>query len=310
MRDTNNILLNMLKRQLLAIYRAFDKDEPDKKKSPAMHKAYYALLTVENNDEFRQWQKMVSDLGLGFSNHDGVEYSHNLLGELDDLASKADEATLTEFMSWMVSLDNGWKHFDSDNQEQVRKIHKVAGRFYDVHIVIVLCGKQWVAIGNDADRLFEIFGWQTSVTNDGKKDIPFMFISEYGYKVLMESGYSVKTLCLKDEYKDDDKVFVSDCFDEDLVCGQQQLIDYMRLLVRKHYEIKMFMTEKMSFKVPKSGYDLLVNARLSIDEDKVIAITDEGKQITLADGKSWRLDKAGLPFMFKIQRLSDWNYLN
>lgn len=300
----------MLKKQLLTVYCVLGDDDSILLKDPAVRKAYNALLTVENVEDLCQWQKMVADLGLSFTSSDGLECKSNILGELDDLLSKADGSTLTEFMSWDVSLGSDWKLFDKRNSEQVSRVHKVAGRFYDVHIVIVMCGKQWVAIGNDADRLFEIFGWQTSTAFDGEKDISFMFISKYGYKALMESGYSVKTLHLKDEYKDDDRVFFSDCFDEDLICQEQQLIDYMRLLLGKHDAQRKFMTENMDFIVPKSGRKLLVKARLSIDHDKVEAITEDDKQITLADGKNWRLDKAGRPFLLKIQRLSDWKFLN
>lgn len=300
----------MLKKQLLTVYSVLGDDDSALLKDPAVHKAYYALLTVENLEELHQWQKMVTDLGISFTDTEGLERKCNVLGELDDLLRKANESTLADFMSWNVSLGSDWQLFEKRNCEQVGRVHKVAGRFYDVHIVIVLCGKQWVAIGNDADRLFEIFGWQTSTTFDGKKEIPFMFISECGYKVLMESGYSVKTLSLKDEYKDDDRVFFSDSFDEDLICEEQQLIDYLRLLLGKHDGQRKFMSEYMDFIVPKSGRELLVKARLSIDRDKVEAITEDDKQITLADGKNWRLDKAGLPFLFKVQRLSDWKYLN
>lgn len=298
----------MLKRQLLTVYSTYE-SHPELLNDPSVKKAYYSLMTVTDLDELKQWQWMLIDLGLSFLSSDCLEQQDNELGELDNLLSDANWITKTAFIGWKCTFNPGeWRSIQDRNCELVKRIQQMAERFYDVHIILVLCGKQWVAMGNDADRLFEIYGWQTSTVSNGEEDLNFIFVSEYGYKVLMDSGYSIKTLRLADEENVDD-VFMSFCFDEDSVCEHQQLIDYMRLLLGKHDEQRKFMSEKMDFIVPGSGRNLLVKARISIDKDKVTAITDDNKQITLADGKSWRLDKAGLPFMFKIQRLSDWKFL-
>lgn len=308
MESINFILLNMLKRQLLTVYSTYE-SQPELLNDPAVRKAYYSLMTVTDLDELKQWQWMLVNLGLCQFDTLGVEHQNNELGVLDGLITDANRITKTAFIGWKCTFNPGeWRSIQDKNCELVKNIQQMAERFYDVHIILVLCGKQWVAIGNDADRLFEIFGWQTSTVFNGEEDVSFIFVSEYGYKVLMDSGYSIKTLRLADE-ENVDEVFMSTCFDEDSVCEHQQLIDYMRLLLGKQDEQRKFMSEKMDFIVPGSGRNLLVKARISIDKDKVTAITDDKKQITLADGKSWRLDKAGLPFMFKIQRLSDWKFL-
>lgn len=299
MKETNNILLNMMKHQLLSIYQTFT-DIPKLLNDPAVSKGYETLLSVTDDDELLQWRKYIADLGLSFANTDGMERSQNVLGELDDLVSKANYNTIVDFIKWKCSFDpSEWEQVDEHNGELVKKIHAVASRDYDVHIVIILCALQWVAIGNDADRLFEIFGWQTSSVYDGEKHVSFMFISDYGFEVLKKSGYSIQTIDLADEESEDD-VFFSDSFTEDMVAQYQQHVDYMRLLAREKAEFKTFMTGSQSFVLPKLGYNAIVNSRLSIGEDTVTAVLDDGSEVLIADGHSWRLDDIGLPYLLSL----------
>lgn len=190
-------------------------------------------MTVTDHGELKQWQYMLIDLELSHFDTLGVEHQNNGFGVLDGLLHDANWNTKTEFIGWKCTFDPaGWRSIQDKNCELVKSIQQIAERFYDVHIILVLCGKQWVAIGNDADKLFEIYGWQTSSVSNGEEDVSFIFVSEYGYKILMDSGYSVKTLRLGDE-ENVDEVFMSTCFDEDMVSECQQLIDYQRLLYKK-----------------------------------------------------------------------------
>lgn len=299
MTETNNILLNMMKHQLLAIYQTYS-DFSDLLNDPAIKRGYATLVSVKNADELHEWQKYIAVLGLSFANPNGIERRQNILGELEDLVSKANEKTIDEFIKWKISFTpSEWTKIENHNCELVKKIHALADRNYDVHIMLVLCGTQCVAIGNDADRLFEIFGWQTSTVFDGEKHISFMFITNYGLLTLAESGYSVMTIDLA-ETGDKDEVFFSDSFTEDMVAEYQQRVDYMRLLARKKNEFKDFMTDSQSFVSPKLGFNALIGTRMSIGPDTVTAVLNDGSEVTIADGHSWRLDDLGLPYMLSL----------
>lgn len=160
-----------------------------------------------------------------------------------------------------------------------------------------------MAIGNDADRLFEIFGWQTSTAYNGEEDVSYMYVSDYGMKVIRGSEFSIRTLFLNDEVSEDE-VFFSDSFNEDMVCANQQLIDYIRLLMRSQSDLRDFTSHMASFYLPKSGYDYLVNSELSIDSNKVVVKSAEDNTETiLAEGRNWRLDEIGLPYLLNIRPL-------
>lgn len=299
MTETNYILLNMMKHQLLAIYQTYG-DFSDLLNDPAIKRGYETLVSVKNADELHEWQKYIAVLGLSFANPNGIERRQNILGELDDLISKANESTIDEFIEWKISFTpSEWVEIENHNCELVKKIHALADRNYDVHIMLVLCGTQCVAIGNDADRLFEILGWQTSTAFDGEKHVSFMFISKYGLIVLAESGYSVTTIDLADT-DDKDEVFFSDSFTEDMVAEFQQRIDYMRLIGRNMNEFKSFMDNSQSFVAPKLGYNALVGSQISFNAGSVTAVLDDGSEITIAEGNSWRLDDLGLPYMLSL----------
>lgn len=299
MTETNYILLNMMKHQLLAIYQTYG-DFSDLLNDPAIKRGYETLVSVKNADELHEWQKYIAVLGLNFANPNGIERRQNILGELDDLISKANESTIDEFIEWKISFTpSEWADIENHYCELVKKIHALADRNYDVHIMLVLCGTQCVAMGNDADRLFEIFGWQTSTAFDGEKHISFMFINKYGLIVLAESGYSVTTVDLADT-DDKDEAFFSDSFTEDMVAEFQQRIDYMRLIGRNMNEFKSFMDNSQSFVAPKLGYNALVGSQISFNAGSVTAVLDDGSEITIAEGNSWRLDDLGLPYMLSL----------
>lgn len=300
MEQTNFILLNMLKRQLLTVYSTYE-NQPELLNDLAVKKAYYSFMTVTDLDELKQWQYMLIDLGLSHFDTLGVEHQNNELGVLDGLLHDANWNTNAEFIGWKCTFDSAeWRNIQDKNCKLVKSIQQMAERFYDVHIILVLCGKQWVAIGNDADRLFEIYGWQTSTVSNGEEDISFIFVSEYGYKVLMDSGYSIKTLRLGDE-ENVDEVFMSTCFDEDMVAECQQLIDYQRLLYKKQDEMRKFMSVNISSAWYNAGFSTLARGKLSISDDKVTVSLDGKEEIVIADGRSWRLDNVGLPYVLGIR---------
>lgn len=300
MEQTNFILLNMLKRQLLTVYSTYE-NQPELLNDLAVKKAYYSFMTVTDLDELKQWQYMLIDLGLSHFDTLGVEHQNNELGVLDGLLHDANWNTNAEFIGWKCTFDSAeWRNIQDKNCKLVKSIQQMAERFYDVHIILVLCGKQWVAIGNDADRLFEIYGWQTSTVSNGEEDISFIFVSEYGYKVLMDSGYSIKTLRLGDE-ENVDEVFMSTCFDEDMVAECKQLIDYQRLLYKKQDEMRKFMSVNISSAWYNAGFSTLARGKLSISDDKVTVSLDGKEEIVIADGRSWRLDNVGLPYVLGIR---------
>lgn len=300
MTHTDFIILNMMKHQLLDIYQTYH-DMPHLLADSTIKEAYQSLLSVRTSWEFNKWRKLISVLGLSFTDTDSVKRRDNMIGWLDDLADGENETTISDFIRWKNSFPaSDWYEKIVENENVINKVLAEVSRDYDVHLVLFRCGRHWAAIGNDADRLFEIFGWQTGSVFDGEKDVSFMYVTDCGKIAIDASDYSVKYLDLGDI-----DIF-SSSFNEDIVSAYQQQIDSVRITCAQIPKVEGLMGYNLSFTVPYSGYKELVKADVSfrdIDGEslyKIVAKLEDGREVVLADGRSWRLDALGLPLIQEL----------
>lgn len=288
MEITNHIIVSMLKKQLLDIYEKYS-NNPELTKDPMVGLAYDKLVSVSSVNDFLCWQQTVQDLDLGFDNVNGIARQGNLLGRLDDIAAGADNSAIAELVAWK-------RNFTPENSDAARYINRrtveeivaAVSTGYDAHIVLFKCNGQWAAIGNDADRLFEIFGWQTGYVNDDDKWYSFMFVNKYGLKVLEESEYKVEVLDLGK------RDIVSLAFNEDLVSAMQQYIDFVRNFANSVEAMHMALVKDIPFIFDNSGINEQdVVEGYKIVDGRVEVRLRSGKDVTLVDGNSWRLDRLG-----------------
>ena len=224
METLNMTWVNLLRMQFIEILEFYD-ENPERFNYKELKKAYDALLSVKSVEEFKQWRKLLKDYGLSFTDMDGTAQKDNQLGILDDYAEGANDKILDVFIRWKLSFNpKNWKKVQQWNSEIVDILVKATQREEDVHIVIFPCGKpnakRWAAIGQDADRLFEVFGWQTGHVSATTGPVSWMFINGYGLDVLRQSGYSIQ---IRDFGEFD---ILSTAFEEDSVASLQQFIDY------------------------------------------------------------------------------------
>lgn len=278
----------MLKKQLIDIYENYSEGS-ELTKDPMVKSAYDKLVKVSSVSDFICWQQTVQELDLGFDNVNGIARQGNLLGRLDDIASGADNDAIAELVAWkrLFTPEN------SDdarymNRKTVNDIVAAVSTGYNAHVVLFKCNGQWAAIGTDADRLFEIFGWQTGYVNDNDKWYSFMFVNKYGLKVLEQSEYKVEILDLGK------RDIVSLAFNEDLVSAVQQYTDFVRIFADSVEAMHMALAKDIPFIFDNSG----VKEQDGIDGYKIVdgqvgVKLSSGKDIILADGSSWRLDRLG-----------------
>lgn len=292
---TNHIVVNMLKRQLLDIYEKYTQS-PELLRDPIIKTAYDLLVKVKTVDDFKQWREAVHDMDLGFDSINGIERQDNTIGILDDLAVGADDNAIREFVRWKFGITpNTWGQTRMLNRMAVSKIKKAVAESIYAHIVIFRCGDQWAAIGDDADRIFELFGWQTGYVNDDDDFISWMFISKYGKEVLENSEYDVKVI-----YVGDIDV-VSVAFTEDMIAAVQQYTDYIRFVTKKANRVLKVFEEETGFIIDNAAY-IEQNALDSfiVSKERITASLKNGKKVTVADGKDWRLDGLGAPLLFHL----------
>ena len=190
METLNMTWVNLLRMQFIEILEFYD-ETPERFNYKELKKAYDALLSVKSVEEFKQWRKLLKDYGLSFTDMDGTAHKDNQLGILDDYAEGANDKILDVFIRWKLSFNPlKWTEVEKWNRELVDILLKATQREEDVHIVIFPCGKpnakRWAAIGQDADRLFEVFGWQTGHVNATSGPVSWMYINGYGLDVLRQ----------------------------------------------------------------------------------------------------------------------------
>jgi len=284
MENLNLIWLNVIKSRYIDVLSLYEIDT-DQLKDKSVGRCYEALLAVESLEQWKQWRKMMEDYGLAFTNIDAQLIYENPMGILEDIAVGAPDNVLMEFITWKKSATTKrWYKLRKLDAHIVSLLRLSADRPEDLTISIFPCGNRWAAIDRDADRIFEAFGWQTAAVWDGKKDVSWMFISKYGYEVLMNSGYDVKMMDLGEVD------IVSMSFEDDLIAEVQQMIDYARMLDNKVYETRKLMMHLQPYAAMRHGYSELVNANIALVGDKLYGEMPDGKRILLADGKNWRLD--------------------
>lgn len=295
MEITDHIIVNMLKKQLIDIYEKYTAS-PEMLGDPNILSAYNLLVKANTKDELKHWQFALINLGLSFISNDAIERKDNLLGKLDDTLSRADDSAIEAFIIWKRSITpTAWAHARQCSLETVRILEEAVSGGFKAHIVLFKCGSQWAAIGIDADRLFEIFGWQTGYVDDGEAYVSWMYVTEYGMKVLENSKYTVEVLDLG-------KVdVVSTAFTEDLVSSIQQYTDYLRDIVLKsgnihkklEKELPLFLGEGFQTKGSVSEVDI------DCDILKAVIRPPEG-DVVISNGRNWRTDDIGIPLILSL----------
>lgn len=302
MRNTDYIIVNMLKNQLLDVYTTFEK-HPELLKDPLVDDAFFVLNAAKTVKEFRQWIDSVEKSDLSIVSIDGMERERNVLGILSDTATGASDEALGEFMSWRQGINslNCRERIRRDFKE-VRRVKEAVKGNYDAHIVLFKCGGQWAAIGEDADRLFELFGWQTAFVDEGSDGltpspspkgegslISWIYVTDDGMEVLKDSPYTIKVL-------DIGKVRVTtNSYLECVVAHAQQFADFKRLVIRTADNAQ----ERLNTSLKIISYTLACQNELNVegfrfDGDKIYARMDSGNEILIADGKNWLFDDIGL----------------
>lgn len=254
--------VNLLRKQFIEIIDYYDSN-PQSFDNKVLKKAYDALLSVKSVEEFKQWRILLKDYGLSFADMDGSAHKANKLGTLDDYAEGANDKILDVFIRWKLSFNPlKWNEMENWNRELVDILLKATQREEDVHIVIFPCGKpnakRWAAIGQDADRLFEVFGWQTGHVSATTGPVSWMFINGYGLDVLRQSGYSIQ---IRDFGEFD---ILSTAFEEDSVASLQQFIDYLRMMDKLSIEQIEFLKKIRSVIYPHPGYWELTHGNLGV----------------------------------------------
>lgn len=298
METINFTWVNLLKKYYLDVLDLYQSN-PKLLEDSLIASAYNVLLSVNSVEDFHQWRKLMKDWGLAMTETEDFERSRNNLAVLDDFAEGASDDTIRKFIEWKLSFNPlKWQEITDWNKKITEILYTATKRDDDVDIIIFPCGegktRRWAAIGQDADRLFEVFGWQTGRVNATNGPVSWMFINGYGLDVLRQSGYSIQ---IRDFGEFD---ILSTAFEEDSVASLQQFIDYMRMMDKLSSEQIEFLRKIRPVIYPHPGYWELTHGNLVFSKDNVVAEFDNGKKVTLAQGKNWRMHELFRPMFLEM----------
>lgn len=188
---------------------------------------------------------------------------------------------------------------NASDREQVSRLVELSKGNYDAHLVFFKNGKTWIAVADDADRLFEVFGWQTSIVYDATSHpVSWMVVTFYGIEVIKHSKYSYQVL----EHVNIDIASVSSI--EQQVSSSQQYVDFNRLLISTFGEAK----DKLPIRKKIITHTTEIDKMLYVDgfvfsDDKMYACIEDDQKILVADVKCWLLNEVGLPLILALESL-------
>lgn len=207
-------------------------EHPELLKDDAVGRMYESLMAVRDVDGLKDWLRVkeVTDTRT----NEPVRYE-DVLGRIYRLAIHAEQAELQWAADGMARLaDNGFHDTLGKDIPVLERQRKELLGDKDDAIVLFRQGNGSFAYGEDADRLFELMGWQTSEAQAGKKMVSWMAVSDEGLQALSEAGHpfhnpqaNVSVIRVEDVSKE--------AVDNEMLSLAQQSIDAIRL-ANKHQE--------------------------------------------------------------------------
>lgn len=198
-----------------------------------------------------------------------------------------------------TNQDNNYKEaFNKFERIHVSRLVELSKGDYDAHFVLFKNDKTWIAVAEDADRLFEVFGWQTSIVYDAKgKAVSWMIVSFFGMEVVKHSKYSYLVLD-QGEMQD-----APDSSVEQQLCYVQQYVDFRQLLINTFGQ----KNDELAIGKKIVTHNTEISKKLSIENfkfsgDKVYAYLGDGRKVLVADGKSWLFNEEGLPLWLALDK--------
>lgn len=177
-------------------------------------------------------------------------------------------------------------------QSLVRELYKCHS-LHEAGTALVLfdVGTSFVAIGNDADKLYLTLGWEITDFSNGDTIYSYIVISPYGAKILQDQRLNIETHEVEQNYQ---------------ISGQstatvQQALDYLRLLIgqeRLNYPI-------ITPPVTIEGVGFIREARITsliINAHSIEVCIDNTELIEVVKDHEWNFSRTGL---FLLGYLSD-----
>ena len=269
-------------REFWLIHRHF-KEHPELLKDSNVSKVYDSLMAVRNVDNLKDWLRLKERINT--QSNEAVRYE-DVLGRMYNLAIHAEQAELRWAADGMARLAGNGFHdtLTEDIPILERQRQQLVGDLHDA-VVIFRQGNGYFAYGQDADRLFELVGWQTSGAKVGDEWVSWMPVSDMGIQALAEAGIpfynpqpNVSVIRVED--------VPQQVIDDESLSLAQQSVDYFRQLNTKPDAIVSLGVFPVM--IQRDAYVDVLSAQFIHFHDKnVELVMANGEKNKMVDNNTW-----------------------
>lgn len=191
--------------------------------------------------------------------------------------------------------------------EDTKEQHKLIRELYKCHstlieaekaLVLFHVGTRFIAVGNDADKLYLKYGWEVSDFIESNAIYSYMNISFYSTMILDHCG--VKVITIETDYKYQTNHLS--------LAEIQQLIDYLRFII-----------DESSIKYPLINCNVTIEgigfirilklSSININKQSVSILVDNNESTLIVQNREWEFNHSILAILTKLGKIFQEQYI-
>lgn len=289
----NYLLIQKAKEDYVQIYNFYESHD-ELLKDETVRGLYMSLMGVDSLKQLRQWMDDISKSSLSLGNtkpYEGYGKWENILGHYDwflrkmmpnDLETLALEMPKIREFGFDLYFNRGMAMLCFEASRVREEKSEVIAILYDQI-------DNHVAVGEDAVRLYEMFGWQTATASLGNEQMSVMPICD---DILLTSG--LFDFQLAETMVDLMDIRVDDPLEAELSIAQQTIDAFRREFPQdllfpadglRHYSIEHCIEHEHSYPfIEKSG-------------DTLTLVRSDATYETVVSDQSWNVSRERIPLL-------------
>lgn len=279
------------RKELIYANSQLNVEHPELLKDFTRRTMFDTLLRVESGDTLKQWLNAVQKTDIpseGAILIGGIHHENTLANVVKKTAALSDEELALAASELVKLVKADFKTSLDDSIKTLETKRKDIERETPSSIALFKSGNDYIAFGNDADRIFLEKGWQTTDVATETKRISWMPINEDGMNVLRQEHPSLVITDVNAEIRDFKK---GDTYQEDkLICEVQQTLDFMRG-INTHDHVSVPTQGLAYYTQERNLYEVehKINS-IVLDKDNIKLVAENGNTMPLMSNGLWSVN--------------------
>ena len=297
----NFYLIQKLKEDYVLVHAHYQA-HPELLHDPATRSIYESLMAVKTPDDLDRWLDAIAKTDLSLGNGEtsqkglpiGVTWE-NALGQYEQLLKRLTNAQRIAFVKelWEIRKGGYENYFNKDILKLASDAAKVKEDHPDDIIILYDLIDNLLAIGEDADKLFERFGWQTATAEVGGTRMSVMPISE---DVLRIGG--LFDFRLSETMVDMINIHVTDPLEAELSLAQQTIDAFRRGLPDGNL---VFPVKDIKYNAVRSGIEHAYHYPfVEKSGDTLSLFRSDAVRESVVMGQSWNVSLDRIPMLTSL----------